>query len=81
MDNNHGIGASGETSLASRIEQTPHALTAKELGLLLGLGRSAVYQLAQAGRIPSLRLGTTIRFDPLRIAAWLRQREVAAPDV
>jgi excisionase family DNA binding protein len=80
MDSSHGIGASGETSLAARIEQTPHALTARELGSLLGLGRSAVYQLAQAGRIPSLRLGTTIRFDPLRIAAWLRQREVAAPE-
>ena len=75
----NGIGASEETtcsSLASRIECMPCALTAKQLGLLLGLGRSAVYQLAQAGRIPSLRLGTKmVRFDPAVIGSWLRQRE------
>jgi excisionase family DNA binding protein len=40
------------------------------------MGRSAVYEMASTGRIPHYRLGSTIRFDPAVVAAWLRQREV-----
>jgi excisionase family DNA binding protein len=77
----NGIGVSGEIcSLASQIERMPGALKAKELAALLGLGRAAVYSQAQAGIIPSLRLGKMVRFDPHRIAEWLRKREVAAPE-
>ncbi len=65
------------SDLASRIENLPGALTAAELGALLNLGKTAVYGMAATGRIPSLRIGATVRFDPARVAAWLRQREVA----
>jgi excisionase family DNA binding protein len=77
MHSNQEIGVSGELcSLASRIEQMPSALTARELAALLGLGRAAVYAQAQAGTIPYLRIGSRgVRFDPVRIASWLRQRE------
>ena len=67
----------GGNDLASRIENLPGALTAAELGALLNMGKAAVYGMAATGRIPSLRIGTTVRFDPARIAVWLRQREVA----
>ena len=67
----------GGSDLASRIEKLPGALTATELAALLNLGRSAVYHLAATGRIPSIKIGAMVRFDPARIAAWLRQREVA----
>lgn len=67
----------GGNDLASRIENLPGALTAAELGALLNMGKTAVYGMAATGRIPSLRIGATVRFDPARVAAWLRQREVA----
>jgi hypothetical protein len=28
--------------------------------------------MAKAGRLPSLRIGTAVRFDPRAIAEWLR---------
>jgi excisionase family DNA binding protein len=67
----------GGSDLASRIEKLPGALTASELAALLNMGKTAVYGMAATGRIPSIRIGATVRFDPARIAAWLRQREVA----
>jgi excisionase family DNA binding protein len=67
----------GGNDLASRIEKLPGALTATELAAFLNLGKSAVYEMAAKGRIPSIKIGAMVRFDPARIAAWLGQREVA----
>jgi len=67
----------GGSDLASRIEHLPGALTATELATLLNMGKTAVYEMAAKGRIPCIRIGATVRFDPSRTAAWLRQREVA----
>jgi excisionase family DNA binding protein len=67
----------GGSDLASRIENWPGALTALELAALLSLGKTAVYEMAATGRIPSIKIGATVRFDPARTAAWLRDREVA----
>lgn len=78
MKRTREVNATGDgNDLASRIENLPGALTAAELGALLSLGKTAVYGMAATGRIPSLRIGSTVRFDPARVAAWLRQREVA----
>jgi excisionase family DNA binding protein len=59
-------------SLADRIEQIDHALTAKELAVMLHVSPITIYQLAQAGRIDSFRVGTAVRFDPVKVAKWLR---------
>jgi excisionase family DNA binding protein len=69
-----------EHNLASRIAKMPRALTAAELATLLNLGKTVVYDMAATGRIPSIKIGATVRFDPARTAAWLRQHEVAAPE-
>jgi len=66
--------------LASRIAKMPRALTACELAALLNMGKTAVYEMAGTGRIPSLKIGATVRFDPARTAAWLRLHEVAGPE-
>jgi len=81
MLKNQGISAPIEIGdLATRIERNPGALTAPELADLLSLGKSAVYDLAKRGGIPHYRVSGSIRFDPARTAAWLRQHEVAAPE-
>lgn len=78
MKRTREVNTTGDSSdLASRIENLPGALTAAELAALLNMGKTAVYGMAATGRIPSLRIGATVRFDPARVAAWLRQREVA----
>ena len=55
------------------VEQYGHALTAGELAELLAVSRITVFKLAKAGRIPSFRIGTCVRFDPRAVAKWLRK--------
>ena len=59
-------------SLADQIAMTGHALTADELGTLLTISRATIFRMAKAGRIPSFRIGTCVRFDPCAVAKWLR---------
>jgi len=66
--------------LATRIERRTSALTAPELAELLGLGKTAIYDLAKRGGIPHYRVAGSIRFDPATTGAWLRNREVAFPE-
>jgi excisionase family DNA binding protein len=58
--------------LADQIEQIGHALTAEELSGFLGVSRVTIFKHAAAGRIPSFRVGTCVRFDPRAVAQWLR---------
>jgi excisionase family DNA binding protein len=60
------------TSLADQIAMTGHALTADELAHLLAVSRITIFKQAKAGRIPSFRIGTCVRFDPVVVAKWLR---------
>jgi excisionase family DNA binding protein len=59
-------------SLADQIERVGHALKAAELAELLAVSRILVFKLAKAGRIPSFRVGTCVRFDPRAVANWMR---------
>jgi excisionase family DNA binding protein len=63
---------SAPITLAERIERIAKALTADELAELLNVSRVTVFKLARAGRIPSFRIGTCVRFDPKAVAMWLR---------
>ncbi len=65
-------------SLADQIERIGRALTAKELAKLLSVSQVTVFKLAAAGRIPSFRVGSCVRFDPRSVAQWLRHRECVA---
>jgi excisionase family DNA binding protein len=59
-------------SLPERIEKIRHAIMAKELADFLAVSPITVYKMAKAGRMPSFRVGTAVRFDPRKIAEWLR---------
>lgn len=62
-------------SVASR--SLTGGITAPMLAKLLGLSRITIYKKASAGDIPCLRIGGTVRFDPVMIARWLDENEVA----
>jgi len=49
------------------------ALTAEELAEMLTVSRITIFKQAKAGRIPSFRIGTCVRFDPRAVAQWLRR--------
>ncbi len=59
-------------SIADQIEKIGHALTAEELAKLLPVSKVTIFKHAAAGRIPSFRVGTCVRFDPRAVAQWLR---------
>jgi excisionase family DNA binding protein len=61
-------------SIADRIENIGRALTAKELAHLLSVSEVTIFKQAAAGRIPSFRIGTCVRFDPRAVANWLRSQ-------
>jgi len=66
-------------SLTQRIENFGRALTAKELAEFLSLSTLTIYRLAKAGCIPCLRIGSSLRFDPHTVAAYLRQHAIEVP--
>jgi excisionase family DNA binding protein len=66
--------------LAMRIEKMPGALTVPELADLLGFSRTTMYDMVARGVIPYIKIGTSIRFDPVAVARWVRARAVN-PDV
>jgi len=64
-------------SLTQRIEDCGRALTAPELAALLAVHVLTIYRLARSGRIPSYRIGCSLRFDPRAVANYLRTHEVS----
>jgi excisionase family DNA binding protein len=64
-------------------QQTLHEplLTAEQIAQMLNVQRSTVYEWAQMGYIPCIRLGTgkkkpLVRFSQFRVQEWLKQKEV-----
>jgi excisionase family DNA binding protein len=63
-------------SITEQLEGIGHALTAKELAILLSVSPISIYKLARTKRIPSLRIGTSVRFCGKSVAKWLRTQAV-----
>lgn len=57
---------------------TAMLLTAKEVGELLGVPASWVYEQSRLGRIPTVTLGRYKRYRREAIETWLREREIPA---
>src|SRR4051812_44912793 len=55
-------------SLPDQIERIGRALTAAELARLLTVAKVTIFKQAKAGRIPSFRIGSCVRFDPKIVA-------------
>ena len=51
------------------------ALNAKQLAQMLNISPKKVFKLAKAGRIPSFRVGSAVRFDAKLIIDWLRKQQ------
>ncbi len=54
--------------------------TVDDVSRYLKASRSWVYQKAEAGLLPSLRIGGLLRFDPVVVQAWARE-EMNSPAV
>ncbi len=66
------------SAVAGRIGSDPPRkllVTAEDAAALLSLGRSTVYQLIRAGRIPSVRVGRTRRIAFAALEAFVAELE------
>ena len=64
--------------LADRIQRHVGLLTVAEVVPLLGFKRTTIYDMCRDGRIPYLRFGDSVRFDPMQLADWVREHYVPA---
>ncbi len=56
----------------------PRLVGAAVVAGLTGWTRKHIYDLAKHGQIPHYRLGGSVRFDLVKVKAWLDQHEIAA---
>jgi excisionase family DNA binding protein len=49
-----------------------------DLAAMLQVTTAHVYRLARQRRVPHLKVGGSLRFDPAAIAFWLKRQEVAS---
>lgn len=84
---NHPIARSGDLEsrpfqlgvnmkLADSLEKRTTALTVSDVAEVLHVSARQVYSLAASNKIPHMRVGGSIRFDPSEFAAWLRQKMI-----
>jgi excisionase family DNA binding protein len=53
-------------------------LTAEDIAALLNISEKTVYRWSKSGSLPSVRIGTLVRFEPAAVSSWLRERGAAA---
>ena len=51
-------------------------LTVAEVADLLQLSQSHLFAQVREGRLPAIRLGRSIRFDPESLQNWLREQTI-----
>jgi excisionase family DNA binding protein len=61
-------------SLGDFLDKRATALNVSEVAEILNISERQVYKLASQSVIPSFHVGSSIRFDPSQVAAWLRQK-------
>jgi excisionase family DNA binding protein len=64
------------TSVIDLIGNLKTLQTAQQLGDYLGMSPKTLFGWSKQGRIPHIKMGSALRFDPKAIAAWLRTRSV-----
>lgn len=64
--------------IADCLDERRHALVVTDIAELLRISERQVYKLVAAHRIPCFKIGGSIRFDPVAISAWLRQKMAPA---
>jgi excisionase family DNA binding protein len=62
--------------LIERIAANKGPFTVKELAAILRVSVRSAYNAIKDDGLPVIRIGRTIRLDPVHVARWLRKRQV-----
>ena len=58
-------------TIPEKLRKMEGALTARELGPVIGISHITLYRMAERKGIPSYRVGSKLLFDPTVVANWL----------
>ena len=67
-----------KSTLVARLRAMETALSVSDLAELLSMGRNTMHVWVRSGKVPSYKIGNTIRIDPIEAADWLESRRMAA---
>jgi excisionase family DNA binding protein len=70
------IMAAADETLIAHIRSRRRAWTAAELADVLSMSAKHILKMAKEQRMPSYRIGGSVRFDPSATADWLERRSV-----
>ena len=70
-----GTGEHRPAPFAETAKSLPYLLDVDGLAVHLCITRRHVYRLVNERRVPHLKFGGKLRFDPAKIAAWLQEAE------
>lgn len=66
-------------NLIEQLEARNGAMKVAELRELLGVDDKHIYRMAARGSLPSFHVGGAVRFDPQKVANWLRAKYGVVP--
>jgi excisionase family DNA binding protein len=71
--------SSKTVNLADSLDGRTTALTVSDAAELRAISERQVCKLAAENRIPSFKIGDSVRFDPAAFATWLRHKRGRRP--
>jgi excisionase family DNA binding protein len=74
LEHNRGEISTTSAGLFDRLDRQRRALVVTDIAELLSISERQVYKLVATHRIPCFKIAGSIRFDPLAISHWLRQK-------
>lgn len=64
----------GDNSMVAEIRSKKKPLTVKQLADIIPFSIFTIYQWAKENKIPNMRIGSKVLFDPQQTAEWLKER-------
>jgi excisionase family DNA binding protein len=64
-----------QLSFSQRVAQSKKPYTVNQVAELFGKHIMTIYKWVREGKIPFLRIGRDITFDPIVLSAWVEKRE------
>jgi excisionase family DNA binding protein len=74
MDNRSSAETNG-------MQNEPELLRVAEASRLMSLSRTKVYEMAEKGEIPVVRIGSAVRIPRKKLLRWIEERTVSPKDV
>jgi excisionase family DNA binding protein len=68
------IDSSAPSSVADQLRNQRGLISVETLAELLNSSPKSLYAWVKQGRLPAVRLGASVKFDPFVIAGWLQER-------